>query len=176
MTFHASPIVFGLVSVLALGACSPSQPAPADQAAAPPAAVAEAPASAQPPALPAADLENARQFVQEGDALEELTFDRSGSTTVKGTVKGDAAPVYAVPVAQGQTMAVTFTPSNSNLYVNVSDAADHSGAALHRGEVDGNGATLKAERDMTFVITPFQPRAMARRNETGEFSITVARD
>lgn len=178
MISRRSSIAFGLVSALGLYACSPSEPA-ADKAAAPPTAATEAPpaaAAAAPPPLPATDLENARQFVQEGDALEELTFDRSGSTTVKGIVKGDAAPVYAVPVSQGQTLTVTFAPSNSNLYVNVSDAADHSGAALHRGEVDGNAATLKAERDMTFVITPFQPRATARRNEAGEYSITVARD
>lgn len=166
-----SSTAFGLVFALALSACSPSDQASTEKAGPQPQAAVDAP-----PPLPAVDLESARRFVQEGGALQELAFDRSGSTTVQGAVKGRAAPVYAVPVSQGQTLAVRFTPSNSNLYFNVSDAADTSGAALHRGEVDGNAATLKAARDMTFVITPFQPRAMARRDETGEFSITVARD
>lgn len=174
MTSRRSSIALGAVSFLALYACSPSEPAN-KTAAAPPPAVPPAAATEMPP-LPATDLEGARQFVQEGGGLEEVTFDRTGSTTMKGTVKGDAAPVYAVPVSRGQTLTVTFAPSNSNLYVNVSDAADHSGVALHRGEVDGNTATLKAARDMTFVIAPFQPRALARRNETGEYSIAVARD
>lgn len=29
---------------------------------------------------------------------------------------------------------------------------------------------------MTFVITPFQPRAMAQRGETGNYVLTVARN
>lgn len=108
--------------------------------------------------------------------MSPVTFARTGSTTVQGQVSGDTAPVYAVPVAAGQTLTATFASPSANLYFNVSDAADHSGAALHRGEVDGATATLKAERDTTFVIQPYQPRAMARRGETAPFTLTVSRD
>jgi hypothetical protein len=163
--------VFGLAL---LAACSPSKPEKAEAPAAPPAPPAAAAPAA--PALPPVDTANAQQFATNGGALTPLTFERSGSTTVTGSVVGDKAPVYAVPVAAGQTLTVTFQSDSANLYVNVSDAADHSGAALHRGEMDGRTATLKADRDMTFVIVPFQPRAMARRDETAAFSLTVARD
>jgi len=64
---------------------------------------------------------------------------------------------------------------SSNLYFNVSEATDHSGAAVHRGEVDGQSATLTADRDMTYVIAPFQPRATARRDEAGDFTLTISR-
>lgn len=96
-----------------------------------------------PAALPAVDLANAQQFVAGSAALEPLYFESTGSTTVEGAVEGDAAPVYAVPAAAGQTLTVTFQPANTNLYINVSDATDHSGAALHRGEVDGPVATRR---------------------------------
>ena len=171
MTHDCSRAILAATLLFGLVACGQTEDT--TDKAPPTAPVVEAPAT---PSLPPADVENARQFATGEDTFEALTFDRSGATTVKGMVRGDAAPVYAVPVAAGQTLTVTFAPSNTNLYVNVSDAADHSGAALHRGEVDGQTATLKAERDMTFVITPYQPRAMARRNETGEFSLTVARN
>lgn len=130
----------------------------------------------QPRPLPSLDTANAQQFVASQNVLTPIVFDRTGSTTVEGVVTGDTAPVYAVPVAAGQTLTVAFKSTSTNLYVNVSDATDHSGAALHRGEVDGPTATLKADRDMTFVITPFQPRATARRGETAPFSLTVSRD
>jgi len=165
----ASSYIAGLAALALLAACSPKAPEKTEAPATPQVAAAAA-------ALPAVDTANAQQFVGEGGALTPLTFDRSGTTTVTGSVVGDKAPVYAVPVAAGQTLTVTFQSDSSNLYVNVSDAADHSGAALHRGETDGASATLKADRDMTFVIAPFQPRATARRNEAGEFSLTVARD
>ncbi len=127
--------------------------------------------------LPAVDEEAARAFVrEEGSTLETLTFQRVGSVTKEGMVKGYAAPVYAVPVASGQTLKVAFKPSNANLYVNISDAADQSGSAVFRGEVDGETAELKASKDTTYVITPYQPRAMARRGSEGSYSLTISRN
>jgi len=157
-----------LAGALLLTACQ--QPSPETSATSEP-----APAPAAPP-LPAIDTVNAQQFVMDGGSLVSLDFARDGSTTVEGGVAGDAAPVYAVPVAAGQTLTVVFSSPSANLYANVSDATDHSGAALHRGEMDGATATLKADRDTTFVITPSQPRAMARRGETAPFSLTVSRN
>ena len=98
------------------------------------------------------------------------------SVTKEGMVKGYAAPVYAVPVASGQTLKVAFKPSNTNLYFNISDAADQSGAAVFRGEVDGQAAELKASKDTTYVITPFQTRATARRGSEGGYSLTISRN
>lgn len=140
-----------------------------------PATPAPPPAAKVVPPTPPVDAANARQFLTGDSTLVVIDFPRTGSLTMKGSVKGDAAPVYAVALASGQTLTVTFKPSNTNLYFNVSDAADHSGAALHRGEVDGGTATVKADRDMTLVIKPFQPRALARRGAVGDFTLTLSR-
>lgn len=161
--------VLGLTTVAFLAACSPEPKSP-NAAVEPASAV----AAAEPAALPQIDMENARQFAGDGQ-VTPLMFARDGSTTVSGAVKGDKAPVYAAPVAAGQTLVVTFQSDSDNLYINISEATDHSGAAVHRGEFDGRTASLKAERDTTYILAPFQPRASARRNETGDFTLTVTR-
>lgn len=173
---HKLPLA--LIAVSFLAACDSSaskagQPATAEPEAP---AASQTPASPAPAALPSIDVQNAQTFVQGDNTLVPLTFERTGSISVKGKVAGYTGPVYAVPVAAGQTLSATFTPGNTNLYFNISDATDHSGTALHRGEVDGAQASLKADHDTTFVITVFQPRAMARRGETGDFDLSVSRD
>nr|WP_312160594.1 hypothetical protein [Brevundimonas diminuta] len=185
--FVSAAFTGGLLSLsLALAACG-DRPGAAPEAAseatvdlsggpaAAPQAVSPTPNAV--PALPVVDEAAARAFVrEEGSTLEVLTFERAGSVTKEGTVKGYAAPVYAVPVAAGQTLKVAFKPSNTNLYFNISDATDQSGAAVFRGEVEGETAELKAAKDTTYVITPFQPRASARRGESGNYVLTVSRN
>ncbi len=166
-----SVLVLAFVALGALTACGQEAAQPKETTVS---AVSVAP-KLLPKTLPLIETANAEQFVQKGGALVPLDFAVEGETDVSGTVTGYAAPVYAVPVAQGQTLTVDFESTSPNLYMNISDAADHSGAALHRGEVEGTTATLTASRDMTFVITPFQPRAMARRNETADFSLKITR-
>ena len=174
MKFSINHLTAVLAATVALGACgSPEQSGTEAPASTP--APAGAPAEPEPAALPSIDTENARQFVQGGSTLIEASFPAVGSTTAEGQVKGYDAPVYAVPVAAGQTLTVAMETASSNLYFNVSEATDHSGAAVHRGEVDGQTATLTADRDMTYVIAPFQPRATARRDEAGDFTLTISR-
>jgi hypothetical protein len=155
-------------------ACGSPQQKETGAAAAPIARAPADPIVIEPP-LPAIDMRAAQARVSPETTLQAVTFERAGSTTVSGVVEGYKAPAYAVPVAAGQTLTVTFQPSNANLYMNVMDAADASGAAVHRSETDGATATIAAGRDSTYLITPFQPRAMARRNETGAYTMTIAR-
>jgi len=172
------PLMAGAAALLLVVACSDRERDQAEPAAPAPAAPALAPETPAPvPSLPAVDIANAEQFVtDEGDQLETLTFDPVGEMTVEGVADGSVAPIYAVPVAAGQTLTATLESANPNIYFNISDAADHSGAALFRGEVEGEAARLTAPRDMTYVLTPFQPRATARRGETAPYRLTVARN
>lgn len=163
----------GMAGTLAVAACGPAEPA-AEPASAPSAEMAPVAAPGAP--LPTADLEGARRLAPAGADVQAVSFERTGSTTVTGSVKGDVAPVYAVPLAAGQTLTATFKGSNANLYFNAFDASDASGTALHRGELNGDTVTFKTTAPMTVVLTPFQPRAMARRNEGGDFTLTVTRD
>lgn len=147
---------------------------------------ASSPSAPTAPTLPVANLDASRALLSEDEALQPLNFVAIGATTTGGSVVGYKSTAFAVPVAAGQTLTVTFAPSNTNLYMNIQDVADQSGAAVYRGEFDATTeelqsgtnrrvATLRASRDTTYLIRPYQPRAMARRNERGEFTLTVDR-
>lgn len=171
MTSHPpSLILAAAAAAFALAGCGQQAEAPAEVPAAPaaePAPVAVA---------PAVDQAALKGLLSPDETLEVLSLDATGaaSASASGEVKGYKTTVYAVPVAQGQTLSVTFEPSNTNLYMNVVDAADTSGAAAHRGEVDGPNASVTAPKAGVYLIKPFQPRATARRGESGTFKLAVA--
>lgn len=164
--------IFIAASVAALAfvsACSEPTQEPAD------APARNAPTAAAETPLPTVDLAALQAKAFPGETLTAVEFPRVGSRVVTGRVAGDASQAWVVPVAAGQTLTVAFAPSNANLYVNVFDAADASGAAVHRGEIDGADATLTVTADAVFIIRPFQPRAMARRDQTGDYTLTIGR-
>ena len=164
-----------ITAALGLASCGAPKQAEQAKAEAPAAPAAAEPTAAAPTVvLPQVDMAAAEPRAA-GLPVEALTFDAVGSTNGEGAVQGSTAPVYAVPVAAGQTLSVAFEPSNANLYFNVVDASDTSGAAVHRGEVDGANATITAAKAGTYLIMPFQPRAMARRNESATFKAVIER-
>ena len=163
---------------MALNGCGKSEAPP--PAAEPPATTVPAvnPAS-PPPSQPAAsgpvlDTSAAQALLTPDETLQSIALADSTAVTVSGEVIGYKTTAWAVVVGQGQTLSVTFKPSNTNLYVNIQDAADTTGTAVHRGETDGPTASLVAARDTTYLIRPFQPRAMARREEKGTYSLEVS--
>jgi hypothetical protein len=164
----------GQALVIGLSACAALSFAACDKKpAAPPAkAVAVAP---DPKALPLVDAPRLRARMAAEQALQVVDFPRDGEIRIAGKVSGWRAPVYAVPVAAGQTLNVELQAKSKNLYVNVGDAADTTGAALHRGEVDGPKAKIKAERAGVYFVAPYQPRAMARRAEAADFTLILSR-
>ena len=173
MTSNRLSLTLAAAAALALVGCGQQATKPAE-------APAEAPAAAPapPPApvvAPVVDQAALKALLSPDETLEVVTLDPAGAASVSGEVKGYKAPVYAVPVAAGQTLVVAFASANTSLYMNVTDAADASGAAVHRGEVDGPNATLTAAKDTTYLLQPFMVRAAARRGESGPFEITVTR-
>ncbi len=161
-----SLVNFALVAVVALtlAACGAGTGPAAPEA--------QAPAATR---LPAVDTAGAQGLLSPDETLQVVDMPPSGSTTVSGTVAGYESNSYAVPVAAGQTLRVEFQPSNTNLYMNIHDTRDQTGAAVHRGEFDGSSAVLSASTPTTFLIRPFQPRAQARRNETGTYTLRISR-
>jgi hypothetical protein len=129
----------------------------------------------EPPPLPTVDVTPIQTTLGTDYTIETLTFDRNGSTTVEGAITGYQSKAWAIPVAAGQTLTVTFQPSNTNLYMNVRDAAVMTGDAVFIGETGGPNAVITAEHDGVYVVQPYQPRAMARRNETGNYTLIVSR-
>ena len=136
----------------------------------------QTPQSAATRALPAPDRAGAQALLSADETLQVVDFPLQGSTTVTGSVVGYTSTAYAVPVAAGQELTVAFVPSNTNLYMNVHDTRDQSGAAVHRGEFDGPTAVLRPSSDLTYLIRPYQPRATARRNERGTYEIRLTRN
>ena len=173
MTSHPpSLILAAAAAAFALAGCGQQAAKPAEAPAEVPAAPAAEPAPVA--VAPAVDQAALRGLLSPEETLEVLSLDASGAASASGEVKGYKTTVYAVPVAQGQTLSVSFEPSNTNLYMNVVDAADTSGAAAHRGEVDGPNASVTTPKAGVYLIKPFQPRATARRGESGTFKLTVA--
>lgn len=168
------PLALALMSLAMMspalaGGCTQAEPAPSS-------APEAAPEAAPPPApSPEVDIQAAQAFVHDGGTLDRPSFDPSGLATVSGRVEGDTAPVHAVAVAAGQTLTVEMRTDSSNLYFNVWDVTDTSGAAAFRGEVEDASASLTAVADTTYVIAPFQPRATARRGEAGDYVLTLRR-
>lgn len=131
-------------------------------------------APAPQPSLPPVDTAAIAARVPPGTTVQTVDFAAEGETSVSGEVDGYTAPVYAVPIRAGQTLKVVFKPSNTNLYMNVLDIST-SGAAAHRGDIDGEEASLRAVQDTVYVIQPYQVRATARRGETGSYSLNISR-
>jgi hypothetical protein len=172
---NATIFIFGLAVAGLAGCAAAPHSGSATSAAKPAAGRVAAQSSAAAVVLPAADKGAAQRLLSADETLQPLYFPATGSTTVSGRIEGYASPAYAVPVAEGQTLIVTMENASDNAYFNVHDAADSSGVAVFRGEVDGRTARISAPRDMTYVIRPFQPRAMARRNETASYTFTIER-
>lgn len=140
-----------------------------------PAAKQSAPPSAQQTALPTVNAEDIIANLSMDDMLEVLNFEAHGATTISGEVSGYRSKVWAVPVAAGQTLAISFDTTSTNLYFNVRNATDDSGAAVHRGDIDGPTASITAAQDAVYLIEPYQPRASARRGEADMYTLTVSR-
>ncbi|NEV60474.1 hypothetical protein [Thiorhodococcus minor] len=125
--------------------------------------------------MPAVDTLAVQQLLSPDERLEVLSFPTVGRMRQIGEIAGYASPAYAVPVASGQTLVVALDSPSNSAYFNIHDAADATGAAVFRGEVEGREARIKTESDATYVIRPFQPRAMARRDEVAPYALTIER-
>jgi hypothetical protein len=126
--------------------------------------------------LPAVDVTTIQASLGPDETLALVKFDGSSdSRTERGTVDGYATTVWAVPVAAGQTLSVSLVSGSSNLYCNVRDARDASGAAVHRGELDGPEASIVARESTVYLVQPFQPRAVARRGSKSDYRLTITR-
>ncbi|MBB6093764.1 hypothetical protein HNQ60_002645 [Povalibacter uvarum] len=163
---------------MTLTGCGKSDAPP--PAAEPPATTAPAVNPASPPSSdpaasgPVLDTTAAQALLTPDETLQSIALADGNPATVSGEVVGYKTTAWAVMVGQGQTLSVTFKPASSNLYMNIQDTADTTGTAVHRGETDGPTASLVAARDSTYLIRPFQPRAMARREEKGTYSLEVS--
>lgn len=126
------------------------------------------------PAVPAVDRAAARAMLTPDATLEVLDLGASGTQTVKGRVVGYKGPAYAVALAAGQTLQVTFDSRVNAAYFGVHDAAAPQ-PALFSGETQGRSASVTATKPTTYVIWPYLMRSVARRGTPADFTMTVSR-
>jgi hypothetical protein len=167
---------FLIISIVLLSACAggSSGGTGATTAPAPAAPAVQAPA-APAKALPSVDTAAAQALLSPDQTLQTVSFPETGSTTVSGKIVGSKSVAYAVPAKAGQTLTVSLATKSTSAYVNVKDVRDQSGAAVHRGEIDGPKATIRVPADTTYLIDPFLVRAVARRGGTADYTLTIGR-
>jgi len=106
---------------------------------------------------------------------ERVTFAKGASSvTIKGTLKGGADVDYLVRAAAGQTLEVKLQGSNVQNYFNVLPpgsanvamyASDRTGAPTWSGVLPADG---------DYAIRVYLMRPAARRNESSQYTLTVA--
>jgi len=106
---------------------------------------------------------------------ERVTFAKGASSaTIKGTLTGGADVDYLVRAGAGQTLEVKFQGTNAQNYFNVLPpgsanvamyASDRSGAQTWSGLLPADG---------DYAIRVYLMRPAARRNESSQYTLTVA--
>lgn len=94
----------------------------------------------------------------------------------KATITGYKTDVFGVTVSKGATLRVEMTTKNTSAYYNIIDVSDKSGAAVHRGEVEGLEASVKVAKDGTYLIRPFLVGPAAKRGEKAEYGLKIQID
>lgn len=107
--------------------------------------------------------------------MQRISVPANGSIKVQGIIRGYKHNVYAVTIGAGETLTVTFETQSTSAYFNLIDAADASGAAIHRGDVAGKVAKVTAVAPKTYLVQPYIVRAAARRDSTARYAFTIAR-
>ena len=99
----------------------------------------------------------------------------TSSATIKGTLKGDQTIDYTLRARAGQTMSVSFSPSNDAAYFNVLPPGS-TGEAIFIGSTSGNEWTGTLPADGEYKLRTYLMRSAARRNESASYTLTVAID
>jgi hypothetical protein len=106
---------------------------------------------------------------------ERVAFAKGAtSATLKGTLKGGADVDYLVRAAAGQTLKVTLTSTNGKADFNVLPPGS-ADAAMFVSSMSGErtwSGVLPSDGD--YAIRLYLMRAMARRNESSGYTVTVA--
>ena len=111
----------------------------------------------------------------DGIRKEIVQFSKGASQSViKARLKGDETVDYVLRAKAGQTMTVNFKTSNRMAYFNLlppdSDQALFVGAEV----ADGSRFTAELPKDGEYTIRVYLIRAAARRNETANYTLSVA--
>jgi hypothetical protein len=103
---------------------------------------------------------------------EPISFKPGASSTrLKGTIKGDQTVDYQLRARAGQSMVVTFNPTNPSAYFNILPPG--SDEALFIGSTLGNRFEGTLPADGTYTLRVYLMRSAARRHEKAQYTMDV---
>jgi hypothetical protein len=106
------------------------------------------------------------------DRVETVHFSPGAtSTTLKGTIRGDAGVDYMFDARAGQTLQTLFSPSNRSCYFNLWEPG--ASEAAYIGSTSGNEFGKTLTRDGVYKAQVYLMRNAARRNEACRYSLSI---
>lgn len=88
-----------------------------------------------------------------------------------GSIQGDDEDRYFLDAARGQELNVALRTDNPQIYFNITQAG--SDTAIYNSSVEGNRYSGVLPRTGRYVIQVYMMRAAARRDEEGNYRLTV---
>jgi len=106
---------------------------------------------------------------------QEVRFDAGTSaTSITGQIRGDEGVDYLVRARAGQTLTVSFKPSNPMAYFNVLPPGSDEALFVGSSAADGSLFMTQLPRDGVYTVRVYLMRAAARRNETARYTMGVS--
>jgi len=105
---------------------------------------------------------------------EDVVLPASGSTSLKGKIKGGQTVRYVLRVPAPGEYAVALKTGNTSAYVNISQAGKDE--ALHVGSMAGNSFKGRLPEAGDYTLTVYLMRSAARRGATASYTLQVARE
>jgi hypothetical protein len=110
-----------------------------------------------------------------GSRQEEVRFDAGTSaTSIAGQIRGDEGVDYLVRARAGQTLTVSFKPSNPMAYFNVLPPDSDEALFVGSSAADGSLFMTQLPGDGVYTVRVYLMRAAARRSETARYTLGVS--
>ena len=98
----------------------------------------------------------------------------TAATSLTDKIRGNEGVDYLVRASAGQTLTVSFKPSNRMAYFNVLPPGSDEALFVGSSAADGSLFTTQLPRDGVYIIRTYLIRAAARRNETARYTLGVS--
>jgi hypothetical protein len=110
-----------------------------------------------------------------GPRQQEVRFEAGTSaTSITGQIRGDEDVDYLVRARAGQTLTVSFKPSNPMAYFNVLPPGSEEALFVGSSAADGSLFMTQLPRDGVYTVRVYLMRAAARRNENARYTMGVS--
>lgn len=104
------------------------------------------------------------------ERAERITLG-SGTTALRGEIKGYDSVQYSFTARPGQQLAIRLVTSNPSNYINVE--RNGLGEAVCQGALTGNVCSVHSESVADYVVDVFLMRNAARRGEKAEYTLFI---